>query len=658
MLLQGVLPSKDDDAIWGLVKTPTLTPLTCEWIVVNDSVMKRFAPTDGTQTKSIWSHITKTGMRSFTAQASGAVAHINGDKLGCVSDAFNDRFNPWHYIDDNFLSFPLVNPQFLIHLGGQVDMRSAFSDEELVALLARLAPLQASSGGLTDKGSDSELDRIRTYIRHRMQEVYRISWGLQPVKEMLAHTSNFMFLNRSTDIFFSNVDHLREIMAKHAVATSSEPLDEFALQRGADLLFGIGFELWQLYQNQLWTDLVDRDLDFSNRLSVSKLGYSITSGLTKMVFLNVCPDAFNYCTQVDLGVKSDTNSSPTKLTPVNMFSKETWKVFEDAVSTASASSSESKDPKKKKPSSETSTFSTIQQLVVVISADIIEWGGTNSYPDLRDTIIRVLEAVFEWKRRDHQRRDVTLISRCTSGASMCFVVTDEKQSENIRLLAIGSISQAHALLKAKKSSKRGGTGVGSKQTGYFSKRFTYRNALTLAANAPARSVDVNEPAAALRMQKSVKDSKALTGQTQEVSAVYKSFASFLFLNDLRRGELYDNLHFYPPNLPPKIVVGPVLGRMTTYSIRSEMPIESDSDIIARDDDVGSTMLEQTVPMAALPILLEIDTSARITCIITDALSFQEIRVTEVLQPYTPHVFYIRSLLLERRYVYRFEVLTK
>lgn len=143
----------------------------------------------------------------------------------------------------------------------------------------------------------------------------------------------------------------------------------------------------------------------------------------------------------------------------------------------------------------------------------------------------------------------------------------------------------------------------------------------------------------------------------EPPTLHRTFASFQFLTDLRRGFLNDNLHFFPPKVPPKVIVGPVLGRMTAYYVRSAIPFDTDAGVPTADMDATpqDDRPEQTTCLLALPLLLEIDASARVTCIVSDALAYQEIRVMEELTRNVPHIFTISSLLPERRYVYRFEV---
>jgi hypothetical protein len=288
---------------------------------------------------------------------------------------------------------------------------------------------------------------------------------------------------------------------------------------------------------------------------------------------------------------------------------------------------------------------------VILSADLVEWGGTNTYPELRPQIIRLLETVLAWKLRESERREVTMIGRSINGSSMSYAITDEKTSEKMRLLVVGSISQPRELIKLAKRATVGSAApkMPSSIKGHFSKRFTYRSAMNVAAaTGKSGSAKVNkEP---------VPDSTRLDLQADH-PAVFRSFASFQNLTDLRRGFQDDNLHFFPPKISPKVTVGPVLGRMTMYYVRSVISsaTEADGTIAEKEASPEETPPEQTTCFVALPLLLEVNASARITCIVSDALAYQEIRVTEELTANVPHIFAILSLLPERRYVYRFEV---
>lgn len=661
LFAQGIMKGDENDTDPIYVSTPPLYPLTTDWLVVNHNVPSEFIakPTDPSEfandSSSCWNQIMTRGMRAYTAQAGAVTSHRNGDSLGNHSDAFHPRFNPWHHIHDEIMSDPMTSPQLLLHLGGQVDMRQAFADDELVALVQRVAPLQALGGGLTDKQVDSELDRVRRYMRHRMQEVYRVYWGTPLMKTALGQASNFMFLDIAVDVFFTSAASLRGILVKNEVPGAMK-LDEAALQCTASLLQGVAFELWQLYQNQLWTDLLERDLEFGNRSSLNKLASSSTFGLTRLVFMNVNPEVHGYCSKMEVSKRTkdsenqfsmagaDDGRPDTSVDPVSLFSTATWKVLEEVASNTTTESNTSKQ--KTGPSK-----LAIQQLVVVLSADLVEWGGTNTYPELRPQIIRLLETVLAWKLRESERRDVTMIGRSTNGSSMSYTITDEKTNEKVRLLVVGSVSQPRELIKTAKRTAVGSAvpKTSSPMKGHFSKRFTYCTAMSVAA-ATGKSGSAkasNEPV----------PGSTRSPQLADYPAVFRSFASFQNLTDLRRGFLDNNLHFFPPKVSPKVTVGPVLGRMTMYYVSSVIPstTEGDSTITEKEASPEDTPPEQVTCFIALLLLLEVNASARVTCIVVDALAYQEIRVTEELTANEPHIFVIPSLLPERRFVYRFEV---
>lgn len=620
--------------MWGVVSTPASPPLTTEWLVVNHNTPSEFLRLDqqqqGSSTTSSWNTIAAPGMRSFTALASGFVSHANGDTLGNARDIFHPQFNPWYHIEDEFLSDPMHNPDLLLHLGGQVDMRAAFSDDDLVALVHRMATVESFGGGLTDKAADSEIDKIRRDVRHRMQEVYRVSWGNTLMQSVLSHGSNLMLLDVSSDLYSIHIGNLRSLLAKHQAVRGDE-IHDGKLQRVVDLLVATSFELWQLYQNQLWGDVSDRDLDFSNKTSTSKFAYAATFGIARLVFMNVNPEVHAYCSSIGTVREGATKPGSGHFqgdTPsVSMFSTATWKVFNDVVEGASDSAASRK--------ASSSPSNGTQQLVVVLSADIVEWGGTNNYPELRPSILRLLEALFVWKLGDRQRREVTLIGRNTFDSSMSYSITDEKVNERVQLLSIGSVSIATELQKSsggKASTTKHTVGGSSAVKGYFSKRFTFQSTLTVASSL-TKGVAIKSG-----------DEQASVPEQPFKIPTYRTFASFQFFTDLRRGILNDNLHIFPPKLLPKAVTGPVLGRMI---------VSRSTGLTGRGTSREQTQDEQS--SVSIPILLETDAAARVTCIVTDALAHQEVRVAGNLTRHSPHVFVIDSLLPERRYVYRFEV---
>lgn len=274
------------------------------------------------------------------------------------------------------------------------------------------------------------------------------------MKTVLSQASNCMFLDLATDVCFTSAASLRDLLVKNNVPGALE-LDEAALHGAASLLLGVAFELWQLYQNQLWADLLERDLEFGNRSSMGKLAFTSTYGLTRLIFMNANPEVYAYCSKVKTNKHGKVSDRAPAMTgtdggctyssgdALNLFSTATWKILDEAVENTAVDSTASKQKG-------AASKSAIQQLVVVVSADLVEWGGTNSYPELRTHIIRVLETVLTWKQRDNEKREVTLIGRSTNGSSMSCIITDEKTSEKIRLLAVGSISRPRELVKSAK----------------------------------------------------------------------------------------------------------------------------------------------------------------------------------------------------------------
>lgn len=163
---QGLMESRD--TVSGHVLTPAWVSLTSEWLVVNCNSMTEFLATQTTEPSirpnSQWPRILASGMPSFNAQLAGGTSHRNGDHLGDHDDEGQPNFNPWHSIEDEYLSEPLSSPQMLVHLGGQVDMSRAFTDEELANLVVRLAKYVES--GSYDEDNEDFTPTIRITASH------------------------------------------------------------------------------------------------------------------------------------------------------------------------------------------------------------------------------------------------------------------------------------------------------------------------------------------------------------------------------------------------------------------------------------------------------------------------------------------------------------
>ncbi|KAL4137758.1 hypothetical protein PRIC2_001271 [Phytophthora ramorum] len=391
---EGLMESKD--TVLGYVLTPPWVSLTSEWLVVNCNSMADFLTTERTDSleTSQWPRILANGMSSFTAQLAGDISHRNGDPLGDRDDEEQQNFNPWHSIEDEYLSEPLSSPQLLLHLGGQVDMSRAFTNEELAKLIVRLAGLVESSQHNEDT---EEFQKLRAELRHRMQEAYRVSWGVPPMKRLLRYCSNLMLLNEGSDLYFSRNDLLRILGAD-----DRNEISDAALGSVVAILRGLAFELWQLYQNQLWVDLAERELKYDTKSSGNKTAFSTTFGINRIVVANVNHEVHAYCNAVETEgsaskMAAQTSGEASNASTISLFSAASWKIIDEALensNTASEAGSTGATPARPKNS--------VQQLVLVVSGDLMEWGGSKLFPALRSEV-PMHEAAFEcfeWVRRE------------------------------------------------------------------------------------------------------------------------------------------------------------------------------------------------------------------------------------------------------------------
>ncbi|KAI9997984.1 hypothetical protein PInf_002318 [Phytophthora infestans] len=626
---EGLMEKKD--AVLGHIFTPAGVSLSSEWVVVNCNALVDFLGPDATsanpQKRSQWSRILANGMVSFTAQLAGDASHRNGDTLGNCEDEEHQRFNPWHGIEDEYLSEPLSSPQLLLHLGGQVDMSRAFTNEELAALVVRIASQVESSAH--DENSD-DFQRLRSELRFRLQEVYRIAWTVPPINRILGYTSNLMLLNEDVDLFF-NQKNLRSILDNFG----NHRVPDATLTKIVEILRGITFELWQLYQNQLWVDIAERELAYGSKSSGNKVAFTTTFGINRMIVVNVSHEVYEYCSTMQAEDQKSVPSGaarsrgePSSTPAISMFSAQSWKVIDEALETSS--SSEVKQAR----SASTRPKNPVQQLVMVISGDLMMWGASKLYPALRTEIVKLLEKLFAWKFVNRVHREVAVICCRKSGSSISFEITDEKLSEKLTLTSVGSISEARELLHRDQRRAKGATAVVGKgaaiSKGYFSNRFSYASVTNTGSGS-------NVSVAGRDKQPAASDSQLATR--------CRTFVSYRFVSDYRRGFLDETIRFFPRVTLPKAVLGPVIGRM----VLTEASKAVSEEPLAEGDPGDPVKMNFTVP-----ILLEIDADARVVCVVTDILANQDIRVVAALRRYQPHVFGLPLLVPERRYVYRFE----
>ncbi|KAG3253661.1 hypothetical protein PI124_g1735 [Phytophthora idaei] len=636
---EGLMENKD--AVLGHVFTPAWVSLSSEWLVVNCNSMVDFLGLDTTslpsanpQPRSQWPQILANGMVSFAAKLAGDASHGNGDTLGDHDDARHRNYNPWHSIEDEYLSEPLSGPQLLLHLGGQVDMSRAFTNEELSSLVVRLAGQVESSAH--DEDSD-DFQRLRSEVRYRLQEVYRVAWGVPPMNRVLRYTSNLMLLNNDADLYF-NQRNICSILEK----SGNRSVSDATLTKVVEILRGIAFELWQLYQNQLWVDLAERELKYGSKSSGNKVAFATTFGINRMVVANVSHEVYAYCNTVEAEAQKLLSSGaarsldkPSSIPAVNLFSAPSWKVIDEALETSSstpevgqarAASTRPKNP--------------VQQLVLVISGDLMMWGASKIYPALRTEIVKLFEKLFAWKFVDRVHREVAVICCRKNGSSISFMITDEKLCEKLTLTCVGSISEARELLHRDQKRAKGAVPVIVKgaaiSKGFFSKRFSYASITNSTSLGSGLNVSVVERE---------KQPAAASDIGSQSTTRCRTFVSYRFVSDYRREFFDETLRFFPRVTLPKAVLGPVIGRI----VLKETPKAASDEPLAEGDPGDPVAMSYTVP-----ILLEINADARVVCVVTDILANQDIRVVAVLTRYHPHIFEIPSLVPERRYVYRFE----
>ncbi|GMF65833.1 unnamed protein product [Phytophthora lilii] len=619
---------------------PSLTCILTDPATSQSNSMLEFLPSQSTNStsprlRSQWPRILTNGMTSFAAQLAGHASYAKNDSLGDQDAEGQQNFNPWHSIEDEYLSEPLSSPQLLIHLGGQVDMGKAFTNEELASLVDRFSRQVESS---THDEDSKEFQQLRSEVRYRMQEVYRIAWGVPPMKRVLRYCSNLMLLNEDLDLYFSH-NILRAVLNKSHLKNVSDT----TLTSVAAFLRGLAFELWQLYQNQLWTDLAERELKYGTKSSGNKAAFVATFGINRMVVANVSHEVYEYTRSVvETQLKAQAYAvrpldEQSSLPSVSMFSAASWKVIEEALENSISETSQTRvaPTRPKNP---------IQQLVLVISGDLMMWGGSKTFPALRSDIVKLFEKIFAWKCIDRIRREVAVICYRTEGSSITFEVTDEKLSERLTLTCIGSISSARELLHRDQKKAKVAVATLVKgaaiSKGHFSKRFSYRS-ITNTASTKLQASELKHSVTG-----SMKHSKVNTDADARTATRCRTYASYRFVTDYRRGFFDETLRFFPPQVSlPKAIVGPVIGRMALKEAPRAEP----------EEPLGEGDPGDRVKMCfSVPILLEINADARVVCVVTDILANQDACVVKTMIRYHPQVFEISSLLPERRYVYRFE----
>ena len=427
----------DDGAPLGFIQTPPWNPQTYEFLVVNQNLQHELLPPQSSAAtlpaqppqqqqqpppKSLWPRVLTPGMRSFAAQAAADGAWRTGDVLGGAAAAdplqpSTSSGNPWCFVEDRFLSRPMQTPQLTVHLGGQVDMRRAFSDRELAALVTRLCDMLEAGVPLAP---------VLASVRRRMQEVYRVAWGTAQMRRLLAFADNLMLLDDAHDVFFS-VARLHQVLLSSSsqgssISTTSASADttgsvppttysDETLAQVSGYLRATALELWHRYQNQLWADVPES----KELLHTAKMAFfTTTSGLLRLVALNFSAEVQSLrASQGGDGSTPASNltSNSNSNSSVPLFSASSWKTLEDALAPPSAVAAAAAAKGNK------TTPAVVRHVVLLLPGDLMALH--TAYPPLQSETVRLLQRVCAWKAADLDR-DVTLDMVAEQPRVFCF----------------------------------------------------------------------------------------------------------------------------------------------------------------------------------------------------------------------------------------------
>ncbi|OQR90630.1 hypothetical protein ACHHYP_05366 [Achlya hypogyna] len=502
--------------------TPHLTPNAFGALAVHDtnwqSVLKH-------SNLPLWRDI--LGGRSITAVEAAATAHANGDDLGTPD------VNLWQRISTEYTSAPLRKPLVLVHSGGQVNMRDAFSDKELLTIIKRFLA--------TDEAA------WPTILQHRMQEVYRVQWNVPPFRDVLRSCSNLMLLH-DTDLFFS-----------FSVIESrlEDDVDGTKAAKITEIFREVAEKLWFLYQNQLAVDINPPETLLSTRTSTF-----VSFGQCSVVVLNqhLNPVTKNTATTKTASAGIDLS----KVTQANnLLPPGAWLALDDALMYMKQSG---------------------KALYVFLAFDMLEYALNPLY---LVGVNRLLEKTFEWKNQAVDERRLQFVTLGPSFAT--YSVMDQRSQGVGQIVQLASVS----------SPTTATTAAPYPPSGAISKRFVYE-----------------------------KQGSAPTEAT-------RSFLMLEYLSDLSTVHCQVQPCLVPYSVPCNVTLGPVLGRI---QVRQNL-----------ETDKVSVMVT---------ILLEVNATCRITCVILDILSGDETRVSVDMEAHLPAVFVATDLATERRYAYHFEGLDK
>ncbi|KDO29903.1 hypothetical protein SPRG_04969 [Saprolegnia parasitica CBS 223.65] len=507
--------------------TPSTTPYAFSVLTVHDTnwhtVLQRSADTSAS---SSWADILRS--RSINATEAAATAHTNGDVLGV-----DGAKNLWQRVDLDHTSAPLRKPIVLVHCGGHVNLRVAFSDAELAAIITRLVAMD-----------EAHWVSVLPELRHAMQEAYRVQWNMPPFRDALRNCSNLMLFDE-TDLFF----RLSVIEGR-----LDDTVDAAKAARVLQLLRDTAYHVWLLYANQLATDV-----NVQESLASTRTATFASFGHCTLIVLNQHATPKEAATAAPVAKPSGIDIS--KVTQANnLLPPGAWLTLDDALLYSKQG---------------------CKVLLVVVAFDALEVALNPLY---LVGVNRLFEKLFEWKNQvpgaDRELHLVTLGPALTT-----YVITDQRSQGVCRLQQLASIS----------TPTRASSTPLYPPSGAITKRFLYAKQGTDAADAS------------------------------------RSFVSFAYFSDLDRVEGHMQPVIEPYNVPCKALLGPVLGRLR----------------VVQDSDTDRYSVTAT-------LLLEVNAARAITCIVLDILSGDERRVTLELAAYTPSVFLLSTLDVDRRYTYRFD----
>ncbi|CAK4974390.1 unnamed protein product [Aphanomyces euteiches] len=326
-------------------RTPHIAPFAFDVIVIHDSNWHNLS-----QPNSPWEDILKSS--SYHALDASATATENGDDLTRPD-------NLWSYIHDTSTSLPLCRPLMIIHNGAQAHSKHAFSDKELVTMVHRLLDMPSE-----------EWVNLRPEIQHRLQEIYRVQWGISPFRDALRVCGNFMLFDED-DLYFA---------ASLVESKFDDKLDVVA--QILQFFREIAQTVWFYYQNQLWIDL-NEDILTSHTSNFVQYG-QCTFVLLNKTLNHVAISPVEQ--QKKLTKRNSTKTAGIDLTKVaqanNLLPPASWLVLDDALIAAKTDT---------------------KLLSIVLCVDLLEASMASLY---LIGVTRLMEKVFDWKNQNLYERQL------------------------------------------------------------------------------------------------------------------------------------------------------------------------------------------------------------------------------------------------------------